>query len=840
MPKSNLCLNIENPADQAYYEVDLFNNDEIKLSLAITKFTQFNKSQSNSIGDVQIVANSKSDKVFGKQSRGDFDYSNITHTEYNCILLVDNVPIQGVFTFNELIHKSKSRTVVYKGGITGSRYIWINEIADRPLCELDLGYFNFSTALVQRSWDRFGNLGTIADTAQGHIGISLDPANNSGNYADPDDGQPIYRDAPFDHGKWTWRHNRNTHEGGFVFTPIHYGSWSMQLDPFDLDYPNRGANGPPPFVNGDFAVRVQDLRPSIYVKWIIEQIFEQWTEFTLVSKFSNTELFEGLILPYVSGSDWLPDLSQYEIRVGLDGPELPFAPGANLLFTLDNELPSNGFFDPLNLWNSTTYVSDRIITTKFTIQFDVDETDPDYTNLFNNYQSLEVELLINGGTVQTVTIPVDGTRFSTDDDFVTNATPDNLSGFAYQTLDIGDVVTFEYTWIPVSGTPAGGQIDIVDFFLMNVVRRDIPSDGMQIDLAPLLPKDLTVKKLFDGLTHMFNMVMITDPINKLVTYEPDEVVYQKGRRLVDWSSILDCGVDIIQTYNSTSGSSEVRGYEIKYKDDGEDGYVEELNSVNGQSIYSYITSAYDGKEARDSVNTHENPTFAPTWFLRDWDVQPNRILPTSGHVPGPPIWPRLWEEFEEQTDPTLGVARELPLYTGRDPKYTWCPRILYYNGAQWYENDLRQSSVGFKYQATGVSGSYVTEYPFYPEAVMVNYCNPSHYSLAFNNDNILQYPEIRKVFLNEGVNEPNDIGLISGYWVSYLTAAKYGSEVKIVVRLTPREIQNINFMDIIYISHPTLGTGIYRLGEISEYSPSTGKALIQLIRIPLISTEPII
>lgn len=833
MPKSNLCLNIENPVDQAYYEVDLFNSQEVKIGLSIFKFTQFNQPKSTVISDIQIVVNEKSDKVFGKIYRGDYDPSIVYKSQYNCVLLVDNYPIYGVLNVDEILHKPKSRVITYKTSITGTRYIWINEIADRSLRELDLGYIIFTTDLVQRSWDRFGTLGSRADTSLGDIPIPLDPSLNTGAFADPDDGQAIFRDAPFDHTPWTWRHDRTTNEGGIVFTPVHYGSWEMQLDPFGIDYPSE-------IINGVFAVRVQDLRPSVYVKWIVENIFTQWTDYTLVSDIFNTELFEGLILPYTSGDEWLPDLDDYEIIVGTTAVDFPFVPSSTGIFiALDDKFTYNGHVDTLDLWNSVNvYTTDRIITTKFIWEFELEDTDPAYTILESNYTDIVVELYVNSVLTQAVTIPINGRSFSTEDDTTTYSTPGNPAGFEYMTLPAGASVYYEYYPIP-NNNPSlpSGNVPIVDMTFRNVVRKNIPSDGIQIDIAPLLHPDLTVKSLLDGLTHMFNLIIITDPINKTVRIESDESAYLRGRRLVDWSGILDCGVDIVQKFDSAVDTGNVRGYTLKYKQDSADGFVEELETISGSSIYSQDVSLFDDIDSRNDLKVYENPTFAATWFLRDWDTKPRKgdLIASA-----PPIWPRLWEEYEDNTERVNGLVSTIPLYTGRDPKYSWVPRILYYNGAQWYSNDLHETLIGFRYQATGVEGSYITDYPFYPEAVMVNYSDPQHYSLAFNNNNIDEYPLHRVNYINFGLNEPKDIGIGRIFWTSYLIASKYGAEFKIVVKLTPLQINQINYLDIVYISHPTMGNGIYRLGAVEEYNPTTQKALIQLIRIPLVDVEQII
>lgn len=77
----------------------------------------------------------------------------------------------------------------------------------------------------------------------------------------------------WDHANWGWKKY-------WVAQPIHYGYW----------------------VDAD-KVTFRDLRPSVYVRYILDVLFKKVFRLNLVSNFINSDYFERLILPYVR-DDW--------------------------------------------------------------------------------------------------------------------------------------------------------------------------------------------------------------------------------------------------------------------------------------------------------------------------------------------------------------------------------------------------------------------------------------------------------------------------------------------------------------------------------------------------------
>jgi hypothetical protein len=77
--------------------------------------------------------------------------------------------------------------------------------------------------------------------------------------------------ASWDKTTWNWRQ-------GWCGVPVHFGLWR-----------NRNT------------VSYIDLRPSTYIKYLVFKSIESLTGFRIKSQFMNSELFEGLIMPFTRG-----------------------------------------------------------------------------------------------------------------------------------------------------------------------------------------------------------------------------------------------------------------------------------------------------------------------------------------------------------------------------------------------------------------------------------------------------------------------------------------------------------------------------------------------------------
>jgi hypothetical protein len=714
----SVCLYIVEPNGNLL-EVDISEDFPIRTSFVYSDYFSNNKRKSNQVEQIILVGTKKTNRALKHIYRFDSYTPDDRGNQYRVRLLDGGKDLFGgdaILTIEEIIIDPKQEYVEYDCSILGTNYLWSSILSNTPSCAVDLGSQPFSAANAQLSWDRYGTAGPVHD-----------------------------------------------HTDGFVYVPIHYGQWG-------------GIIGN----NGVKEVRSDQLRPSIYVHKLIYDAFDQFTDFSIVSDFLETELFQGLILPFTGseeGEDWF--ISQSAVELALfscfAGPDtvVPLIAGFQFPITFDNE-----FFDNGNNFAGNTYTAP--FTKTYTFVFEVSITGtvtgpaPIQCALINATTLLDY----SGTSFAEIIIPA-GTYFNEKFTFVIED----------ECINKGDRVVPRIRTTSTS-FPSAGSVTInggsSTTFSQVSTSTSTLCPGTVVEFGATLPCKMTIKDILDGLTHMFNLVWRTDVQDKIVYVEPDERYYDCEKAL-DYSHKLNCVEKVKITY-----LFEVLGNNIlhRYQDDSKDHYVSDFTDSLDRTLYGKITRNEFSNRTIGELNEITNPLFAPTWYIADFDVVPNPGDPT-------PYWLRMWDSNEVQ--PTLNGTTQLSANS-----YSFKPRIAYYGGIQDYTAEAGQS-VDFKFDGATVTG--------FPHAWIVNQYQSNTYSLSFGDG-----------------DEGSDTGLVFNYWKSFLNLYFKSRGITAEMIVTVDDILAMLRMPI-YLSSNYLGQGNFKLNKVREHDARTGRAIVELLKL---------
>lgn len=592
-----------------------------------------------------------------------------------------------------------------------------------------------------------------------------------------------------------------------VFPVINYGGFS-------------GVNN-----SGTRFVRLEDLRPAVRVKAVLEQSLNQ-EGFTMVSDFfdGNNSKLDGrrLTLPFV-GEGWAIDeaaktaaefvaeasvnhdhfnltnnnfgISNQQVifTYGSIGQQLPSTMTGHKIAVFDNETTASAFY------NSATGIfsgfSGRV---KFSGSVTIDYQQ---TNLVTNYMlffGLVKEDAVGTKTLLTPLIdkslgsffggfPNDPTTF----DFGT------AGGLPSATVNLVATDQVYFMAFLYRDNQAHGAATLVDIryhaadFLFDEVSYAI-TRGQTITIADKLP-DLSIMDIISGLKHLFNLYFMTDLKTRTVYIEPGDDFFNTKINALDWTEKLD-----IQNMEVSFPVDKKRNQLFQYLQDSSDGDVEERDkwakdfygTLDYRLMSGLTTLGNKFDIGTDEVN---NEVFAPTYWINNDGYH----FFSGGSPKRVPTIARMWHE--------PGTVSNQP-----ETYHDFAPRCLYFiygangGGMRWDDG-------------TGLDWTNETDIPV---------VHPGHeqyaHTLGFQN---LAFKQ--DLDLNGNVVD----GLLFNFYKQTINTIIRGQRLTSDFNITTNDIVKLDWRKLIYIDRPSEVKGYWILEEISDFSPEVGRLTrVQLLR----------
>ena len=290
---------------------------------------------------------------------------------------------------------------------------------------------------------------------------------------------------------------------------------------------------------GSFQVGWWQMLPSIYVKKMIDLIFEE-AGYTYTSTFFNTAPFANLVIPYANET----------APIVLSGSNAFVAKNSNqavsqnvwstVLFQVDNVAP---YYDNPNYWNTTTSVFKAGALPA----------------IYNLYIRFSCTGCSGGGAVWNTRIydAATGTALSVKGvNSLFNGTQTTVVHAAVQ-LQANQSVRVEMT-----PNNTGCSIVSGSTLLWEAVRNDAAITLQPFDMRFALPSDVKQSDLLSDLQKMFNLFFQPNPENpKNIRIEPWNSFYTTD--VQDWSLLSD---EHSEQKFITSDPNAVTNYVFKYRD----------------------------------------------------------------------------------------------------------------------------------------------------------------------------------------------------------------------------------------------------------------------------------
>ena len=572
--------------------------------------------------------------------------------------------------------------------------------------------------------------------------------------------------------------------------------------------------------NGSRIYQVSELRPAIYVKTLVNAIFD-FAGFTYTSNFFNSVIFNRLIVPLTKKMN-LPD-NQVEQRTFRAVKSLPqimhrfqsitpntfgneqlfvgagymaklcFEDDNNLGFDNNNQyriLSQQSPFVPYNYNAENNYIFvcqeplrhdtfkcsvDLQITKNYAFGTQVYEGTVQIVKWINALQTLEVVAEspfywdISGavGQTQTQTVYVEGDAFTQDNDQVYVRLNSDPQANGYKP-DFRNQVGGDY-WLDFRCT--GGYFE-------NEPITDELFEGDEVTLSDHLP-DVEMREFLVSIFKMFNLYVEVDPNNeKNLLIETRDTFYSQGGTK-DWTYKLARDRDITL---EPLGVLTDREYIYTYSEDGD--YYNERYQSNRGHVYGRARIEVDNDFVQSSKEVEV--VFSPSPLVND--NPSNRIIPA--------IWDADIEEGAKPTDTNIrimyygGLLPSNPVWKHRRlfPFYDFDTNVYPYAG-HW-DNPLTPNidiNFGLPYELYYQSNGYISN-------IIVT--NANLYNIYHRN------------YINEVTDKDSKV----------MTAMFY---------LEPTDINTLDFRDQIVIDN-----SYWRLNKVMNYNPfKEGLTKVELIKI---------
>lgn len=622
-------------------------------------------------------------------------------------------------------------------------------------------------------------------------------------------------------------------------------SWSATQATSDIVYPLVSyGDFYPSNSNPDASVNMfdaystnQDWRFWVYVYNIIKQIFSN-IGYTISSDFIETANFKKLIayLPYGTREDeQLQDTYSFRVEFnqtqscGGTGNGWKFLTGGScgsptLLTQAQNATDKQIQFpqtitDSSGSWNGTTHkwTCQRSGKYKFNakVNFWFQTVTPIAWAKLGAYLNMK-HTPISTGTASTIATTLISDPISTIAPFGTHTFEPTISSNGYIYMAQGDTVELQTTFDPQSqaanyqwwlleggdttNSITGNKIFNGQTFFeadYSVSQLEI---GETFSLKDVLPCDITQIDFLKGISHLFNLYFTTDVQRKIVYIEPFNDFFSK-QDAVDWTQKLDMSSPTEDNYD-IGLTQEIN---FKYKEDGNDGYLEKINEdpelKKPRGLwYSYYEIL--GNDYKKGVTEFENPVFSPTQQEHDHDCT---------EFINPALIPVMWEE------PSIVGGLGVDFTPSRPEKgFRFAPRIAYYHG---YINNPNTSNLITRWTRRNGSQLVNTQtLTTYPRATFVDWEDTSFPSLSYDDETVTP----------PNTTTPTTVdGLYTTYWKNMIDQLKESPKIrKTSINLKVKDIINLDMRKLVY-----LDGSWWRINKVLDFSPAKNETTkVELIQ----------
>ena len=526
----------------------------------------------------------------------------------------------------------------------------------------------------------------------------------------------------------------------------------------DIQYPyvNRGV-----ITNAGGTISDNDFRPTLYLKSIIERGLNE-IGWKLSSDFMNTTNFKNLVCD-ISGAFEYNDttLQQSKTKVGLLSNLNSAA--ARGVITWDDESGQPTFEDTNN--NNSTFTGQ-------------------YTAPFTGTYKIEVYIKTNAPSTaptQDITYQIvqNYDLVNLTGNILTSVTRQYTSAFDHKfnltvNLNAGDTITTVYLKNIGPNLSIATTASYSDISLAATV-----TSGGTYQINNIIPTDISLLDVINDVSRMFNLYYWTDTRTKTIYVEPRDDFYKDNSEAIDWTD----KVSMNPPYEITFATDYSRSYDLRYKDDSNDGWLERWNRVN-KLTYGEYNHTFSNRFPKGS-GAIELSVFAPTYSIED--IQGN---PSSVNLDDQPVVARIWEEYDIETNPPNEVEDYLP-------------RIYnYVYGGQLNENGGNRS------MDLDING-LVTSTTVLPIAITETYKGA-----------------VAPINLNfAGVG-----GLADEYYLKTLNTVEKATKLKAWFKLTALDVQYFDFRKPILLSAIGDVSGVYLVEKIEDFNYiEEGLTLVHLL-----------
>jgi len=353
---------------------------------------------------------------------------------------------------------------------------------------------------------------------------------------------------------------------GASYYPVHYGWWRQKT-----------------------RVSIYDLRPHVYLKWLLEVAFT-FAGYTLIGDYSISDEFEGLSLPFTRGVFGVSD--------------------TELQRTNKEFIPIGGPYDPLNV---TSNVLDSTVALDDYWYFKA------WTQPFNAYMRVRFELN-DGDLVPAIPFPASNVSYTQpviwavfvngvnvgQENYPNTVTPGDPMVLEVDIpLEAGDIVQIQVLEDPLATPPPAAQILIPPG---EGVFNFIPLTGIllgdTVDLCDTLDSAISITDVIKGFIHERGLYMLTNEENKTVEFIKISDFYTTDTH-EDWTPKVNCDADITEIV-----LEECRNYVLKFKQDN-DIQLFDQNCIEFEKGFRFSQLVIH--EPEDACRTtFENPIFSAT------------------------------------------------------------------------------------------------------------------------------------------------------------------------------------------------------------------------------------
>jgi len=331
-------------------------------------------------------------------------------------------------------------------------------------------------------------------------------------------------------------------------------------------------------------------------------------------------------------------------------------------------------------------------------------------------------------------------------------------------------------------------------------------EGGSVNLASLLPCDMTQLEWINGLTGLFNLFWQSDEQSKVVTVEPRDNFILPATQAIDWTDKLDKG----QTEKNTFVYDALqRNLCFTYTNDGADGFVEERNRRRGQVCELGSHAMNLGELYNNEDQQIGSDFYAPTYMMYD------KTISTNNGAYKQPWIPVIHGEYNPIWNNTVNVNQP-------EKVIDFAPRILVWYGYQpLNQNDGSTNANTWKWGFDNNTSPYqeLTRYPFAGTfADQDGNLGGSLQIGAVTFDNPSLYFENSAINATGGA-PPYDMsnGLYEMFWEYNILTILERPRIKTVfMKLTPVDIASLDFRKLIYIESAQSGT-YWIINKIIDY-----------------------